>query len=160
MAILIFTAQGIILDLVQRGNLLGKRISSVSVSIDDIESFIEECGACHVAYPPGLLPVESWERIMAGLDDHFGDNAELDDTSSEAIKKYLYGNALRMGHPSNVSQMIRNLPETPPLRITELPNFLFDHEDVMLEKRKSELGNVTLSQCDECHENASSGQFH
>ena len=27
-----------------------------------------ECGSCHVAYPPGLLPAASWRAIMAGLD--------------------------------------------------------------------------------------------
>ena len=32
--------------------------------------YIEECGACHLAYPPGLLPVQSWRGIMSDLEDH------------------------------------------------------------------------------------------
>ena len=27
-----------------------------------------ECGSCHVAYPPQLLPAQSWRKIMARLD--------------------------------------------------------------------------------------------
>jgi hypothetical protein len=30
----------------------------------------QECAACHLAYPPGLLPARSWSRIMSGLDKH------------------------------------------------------------------------------------------
>jgi mono/diheme cytochrome c family protein len=30
----------------------------------------QECAACHMAYPPGLLPARSWTRIMSGLDKH------------------------------------------------------------------------------------------
>ena len=30
-----------------------------------------ECGACHFAYQPGLLPARSWQALMTGLDQHF-----------------------------------------------------------------------------------------
>jgi hypothetical protein len=36
----------------------------------------DECGSCHFAYPPTMLPAASWERVMAGLGAHFGDNAD------------------------------------------------------------------------------------
>ena len=39
--------------------------------------YAQECGSCHMAYPPGLLPGRSWQRLMGNLADHFGDNAEL-----------------------------------------------------------------------------------
>ena len=26
--------------------------------------YVEECGSCHMAYPPGLLPALSWQKIM------------------------------------------------------------------------------------------------
>jgi hypothetical protein len=32
----------------------------------------EECAACHSAYPPGMLPAASWQRVMANLPRHFG----------------------------------------------------------------------------------------
>ncbi|MEQ1807816.1 MAG: cytochrome C, partial [Burkholderiaceae bacterium] len=29
--------------------------------------YTEECGSCHSAYPPGLLPVASWQLLMDNL---------------------------------------------------------------------------------------------
>ena len=37
----------------------------------------EECGSCHVAYPPQLLTAQNWQRLMGSLDKHFGSNAEI-----------------------------------------------------------------------------------
>jgi len=36
------------------------------------DTYKEVCGACHFAYQPELLPSGSWEKILAGLPDHFG----------------------------------------------------------------------------------------
>ena len=46
------------------------------------EKWKTECGSCHLAYPPELLPASSWRRIMAGLDRHFGADASLDAASA------------------------------------------------------------------------------
>lgn len=51
--------------------------------------YIKECGSCHLAYPPNLLPKESWQLIMAGLEDHFGENAALDAPMAAHIASYL-----------------------------------------------------------------------
>jgi hypothetical protein len=40
-------------------------------------AMLKECGVCHIAYPPQMLPARSWKKIMAGLADHFGENATL-----------------------------------------------------------------------------------
>jgi cytochrome c553 len=37
-----------------------------------------ECGACHLAYPPSLLPAPAWRSLMGRLDQHFGADASLD----------------------------------------------------------------------------------
>ena len=37
-----------------------------------------ECGTCHVAYPPGLLTAPDWRKLMGGLERHFGTDASLD----------------------------------------------------------------------------------
>ncbi|HPQ24397.1 MAG TPA: cytochrome C, partial [Gammaproteobacteria bacterium] len=39
--------------------------------------YLQECGSCHFAYQPGLLPARSWNNLMGGLENHFGENAEL-----------------------------------------------------------------------------------
>ena len=37
-----------------------------------LPKYQQECAACHTAYPPGLLPAASWQRLMGGLGKHFG----------------------------------------------------------------------------------------
>jgi hypothetical protein len=29
--------------------------------------YLNECGSCHTAYAPGLLPARSWKRMLAEL---------------------------------------------------------------------------------------------
>src|SRR3989344_6200999 len=41
-------------------------------------AYTQECAACHTAYPPGLLPAASWNRVMTGLAQHYGTDASLD----------------------------------------------------------------------------------
>ncbi len=53
----------------------------------------QECGACHTAYPPGLLPAANWARIMSALEKHFGTNAALDDNTAAELSRYLQSNA-------------------------------------------------------------------
>ena len=40
--------------------------SSAPITLDP--TYIQECGACHTAYIPGLLPQRSWKKIMGDLD--------------------------------------------------------------------------------------------
>lgn len=54
-----------------------------------------ECGSCHVAYPPQLLPPESWSRIMSRLGRHFGTDASLDAPAAASIMQFLTANASR-----------------------------------------------------------------
>ena len=53
------------------------------------QAYTQECGSCHVAFPPGLLPAASWQRIMAGLGRHYGADASLDAASGRAIGNWL-----------------------------------------------------------------------
>lgn len=48
-----------------------------------------ECAACHTAYPPGLLPAVSWQRIMNGLDHHYGVDASLDKVTVLQLSTWL-----------------------------------------------------------------------
>src|SRR5690606_15412168 len=53
----------------------------------------QECVSCHMPYQPGLLPARSWEKLMANLADHFGDNAELAPEDQKAITAFLTAHA-------------------------------------------------------------------
>jgi hypothetical protein len=51
-----------------------------------------ECSACHVAYPPALLPVDDWLLIMSELNRHFGSDASLDAKTVQEISAFLSRN--------------------------------------------------------------------
>jgi nitrate/TMAO reductase-like tetraheme cytochrome c subunit len=55
----------------------------------------KECGDCHMAFQPRLLPAESWRRVMSGLKDHFGEDASLDAKLAAEIEAYLVSHAGR-----------------------------------------------------------------
>lgn len=119
--------------------------------------YIEECGACHLAYPPGLLPPESWKAIMVGLEDHFGENAELDTETAAHIGNYL-------GQPqhnkrSKMSKIRKGLSNKNPLRITELPYFVHEHNEIPKRMINDNPEVGSLSQCDSCHKEAAKGWF-
>ena len=122
------------------------------------EFYRKECGACHFAFQPGLLPSASWEKIMAGLEDHFGDNAMLDETSRKEITAYLVQNAAEFGEGRKSYKIMRSLGTQVPLRITEVPYFKREHREVSgrFLKRK---GIKTLVNCEACHTSASEGVY-
>lgn len=59
------------------------------------DTYQRECGDCHVAYPPRLLPAADWRRIVGTLDRHFGVDASLDAATSASIAAWLESNAGR-----------------------------------------------------------------
>ena len=123
------------------------------------ELYVEECGACHYAYPPGLLPAESWAGIMLGLEDHFEESAETDDETHAYVSQYLAENSLQAGQPSKWSMLLRNIPSEPPLRITALPGFIQAHESELELLEGVDLGEGFFSPCEDCHRQADQGLF-
>jgi hypothetical protein len=113
------------------------------------EPYQTECGSCHLAYPPGLLPARSWEALMDGLADHFGDNAELPAADAAAIRDYLVGHA--------GDRRVRG--DRTPLRITETRYFRHKHDEVppRLVRDNPEVGS--FSNCQACHRKAEAGSF-
>jgi len=118
----------------------------------------EECGGCHLAYPPGLLPERSWLKMMNDLEHHFGESAEVEQAGFDEILHFLTENAADKG--SRRSRKIANsIPsEKSPLRITETPYFQRKHREVKdsIWKRKS---IASKSNCGACHLKAENGRF-
>lgn len=115
-------------------------------------TYAEECSACHLAYPAQLLPARSWRAIMSGLDNHFGENAELGADTAKAITDYLVANAADVNPGRRSRQFLRNIAAADtPLRITETPFFKRKHDEVpeRLVKGNPEVGS--FSQCQACH---------
>jgi mono/diheme cytochrome c family protein len=114
-----------------------------------LPSYQQECAACHLAYPPGLLPARSWDRIMSGLDQHYGTDASLDAATVQQIGQWLQANA---GSYKRVSA------EPPQDRITESDWFLRKHRK--LDAPVWQHASVkSAANCAACHTRAEQGSF-
>lgn len=128
-------------------------------SIKPSPLYREECSSCHFAYPAGLLPASSWQAIMAGLEDHFGESAELDKDTLQQLNAYLLRNAADNGDYQNRRYLGLSSPSKPVLRITELPYFIKEHDEVPSQWVEGNDKVGSFSQCDSCHQTAAQGDF-
>jgi hypothetical protein len=130
------------------------------VAVVDNKVYLEECGSCHFAYQPGLLPERSWKKLMGGLDDHFGENAELPADTQTTLTNYLVENAADFSDRKFSMKFMRSLsPDQTPLRISEIRYMAREHNEI---PDKMVTGNPdvkSLSFCDKCHTRASEGDY-
>ena len=120
----------------------------------------EECGSCHMAYPPGLLPGTSWQEMMNGLDDHFGDNAELESSVKQEITEFLLANSADTSDYRR-SRKFMNSIETgkAPIRISETRYFRHEHDEIPARMVKGNDKVKSFSNCNACHAKAEQGMF-
>lgn len=127
------------------------RVSSGTGMTPDPD-YAQECSVCHLAYPAGLLPARSWQVIMAGLDNHFGENAELPPAQAQRITDYLVRHAADASAGRRSAQFQRGLAAADtPLRITELPFFTRKHGDIPARMVSGNPDVGSFSQCQACH---------
>ena len=134
--------------------------ASTALRDPDYAQYRAECGDCHMTYPPELLPAASWEAVMAGLADHFGDNAELDAATSLEISAFLARNAADRARGEYAERTRRATRDrTPPIRITETDYFRGQHHEIpsSMVLANPEIGS--FSRCDACHGRADRGVF-
>jgi cytochrome c553 len=65
------------------------RAQQLELPADAAQTWLAECGRCHLAYPPGLLPAKAWERHMNTLNHHYGSDASLAPAEEQAIRDFL-----------------------------------------------------------------------
>ena len=126
------------------------------------KKYAKECGECHFAYQPGLLPAKSWEKLLSAdaLQKHFGVNAELDPATREAILDYAVNNAAETSWYKRSRKIAVATEKGPaPLRITELRYISRVHQDIPEKMIKGNKDVKSLSQCNACHTQAAKGVF-
>lgn len=112
------------------------------------KAYVQECAACHVAYPPQMLPAASWARLMGGLDKHFGTDASLDARDVQLLGRWLQENADR--RPAT--------PAPPGDRVTRTARFERKHRQI--EPATWRLPSVrSAANCMACHTGADKGQY-
>jgi hypothetical protein len=121
----------------------------------------EECGTCHFAYQPGLLPVRSWQLMLDNLADHFGENAELAEADVAYLRTYLLENAAEHTRYRRAQAQLKSIAaQDTPLRISETLYFKRKHAEIPAHFVSGNAEVVSYSRCDACHTQAAHGSYN
>lgn len=120
-------------------------------------TWVKECGDCHMAFPPTLLPAASWTQIMAHLDDHFGEDASLPTDKAQEIAAFLTANAAETSD-SFAANRFRCVNAEHPLEITATPFWVRRHDDIAEAVFKAKPIKAKQN-CAACHGDAKAGVF-
>ena len=115
-----------------------------------LPTYKQECGACHVVFPPGMLPLDSWRRLLSNLPHHYGTDASLDPATVNELAAWLSANA----------GTYKRVAEVPPEdRITRSAWFIRKHDEVpgAVWKRPAV---KSATNCAACHTLADQGDFN
>jgi hypothetical protein len=125
------------------------RADRVRMPAAPLNAYRQECASCHMAYPPGLLPAESWRRIIGSLSKHYGTDASLDAETAHEIEQWLSANGATF-------KRVREAPSEN--RITGSAWFGRKHREIPAEvwRRASVRGPAN---CNACHAGAEQGRF-
>ena len=122
--------------------------------------YIKECGSCHFPYQPGLLPANSWKKIMVNLDKHFETDATLAPEDFVTLSKYLNDNSAEKNMNFKRSNRIVSslLPGQEADSISTTPYMVQKHREI----RKDLITQPDvkgLFNCMACHTTADKGIY-
>jgi hypothetical protein len=115
-----------------------------------LPKYRQECAACHLPYPPAMLPAASWQRLVNNLPNHFGTDASLDAPTLRELAGWLAANA---------GTSRRGSEQPPQDRITRSAWFLRKHDEVAAATWKLPAVNRPAN-CSACHPQADQGDFN
>lgn len=118
-----------------------------------------ECGSCHLAFHPTLLPARSWDALLDGQANHFGDDLALDPATVAELREFARRNAAESAQTEAAWKINRFIParETP-LRITETGYWKRKHRDIADDVWQAPAVHAKAN-CDACHLDAERGTF-
>ena len=122
--------------------------------------YIKECGSCHFPYQPGLLPANSWKKMMVNLDKHFETDATLAPEDFVTLSKYLNDNSAEKNMQYKRSNRIVSslLPGQVADSISTTPYMVQKHKEI----RKDLITQPDvkgLFNCMACHKTADKGSY-
>ncbi len=122
------------------------------------ETYKKNCGVCHFAYQPGLLPARSWAKIMDSSDGHPGGNLSIDEKSKSEIKKYLVQNSAEHSSAKRSKKILNSIGSDTPVRISEIPYIKQKHREISQEVfSRKVIGS--RANCVACHRSAAGGVY-
>jgi cytochrome b len=119
--------------------------------------FAVQCGSCHLAFPPSLVPAATWNAILDRMDAHFGENTGLPPDMIARLRVYLDANAA--GHWDTLpSWRLRTPDPGGSLRITATPGWRRIHRGIPAATFAAP-PIFSRSACEACHADAATGLF-
>ena len=119
--------------------------------------FEEQCGACHLAFPPSAAPASTWNGILADLQHHFGADATLSAEQVEHLRAWLDANSA--GHWDTLPSHLLRVPAADgSLRITDMPGWRRMHRHIPAAVFTAK-PVYRRSNCAACHADAGAGRF-
>jgi len=119
----------------------------------------EECGACHLAFHPSLLPARSWKTMMKAQASHFGEDLFLEPDTVAEINAFLVKNAAEQEQTEAAWKINQSIPKGKTLlRITETPYWLKKHQEITDAVWQNPKVNGKVN-CAACHLDAELGTF-
>lgn len=111
----------------------------------------QECAACHIAYPPAMLPAASWQHLLSNLPRHYGTDASLDAAGVQQLARWLGAEA------ASGRRKYMDMPADD--RITRSGWFVRKHDELppAIWKRPAV---KSASNCMACHAGADKGEFN
>jgi hypothetical protein len=141
------------------GVLKTPNVAFVGPKLADNAQWRDECGSCHLAFHPSLLPSRSWQRIMTEQKQHFGADLGFDAATSAALLAFMTAHSAERHQTEPATKIDLSLKaEITPLRITETPYWVKKHRDIAESHWKSPLVK-SKSNCAACHLDAEAGTF-
>ena len=124
----------------------------------DNMTYKEQCGACHLAYQPALLPSGSWCKILSSLENHNGADVAIEEGAIKIIRQYLEDNAAEHSSAKRAAKIMRSLDGQTPKRITDISYIRRKHHEIPAEVFKLESVG-SFSNCNACHSTAEEGIY-
>ena len=142
----------------KRENRQSEHNNRKTLPIVNNPTYKENCGACHFAYQPQLLPSGSWSKILSERSDHFGETLDIDPEAEKEIAEYLKANAADCSSSKLSARFLRSLGGQTPNRITEIPCVQKYHREIRRDViTRDSIGS--LSNCTACHTTAEMGVY-
>ncbi|WP_170126750.1 cytochrome b/b6 domain-containing protein [Helicobacter brantae] len=114
----------------------------------------KECGSCHIAYAPYLLPKEAWGKMMSDLENHFGDDASVESDTQKELAQFLEDNSQRDTYIADRLSKERG----DYLAFSQTQLFAKIHKKIPQKVFKSK-EIKSRANCQSCHKDAERGYF-
>jgi hypothetical protein len=118
-----------------------------------------ECGDCHIAYQPQMLPQRSWRKLMDALPKHFDEELSFDEETKQHLLRYLLDNAADKSEVDAARKFLRELSAgDTPIRITDTPRWKDKHHELP-KSFWSDPRVAAKGDCAVCHTEAARGLY-